>query len=132
MGTAEELIAAASDARENAYAPYSKFRVGAAVRASSGQIYTGANIENALYGLTICAERSAVFAATSSGERELKEIAIVTENGAPPCGPCRQVLAEFSGEDLSILLSDLSGTRQQHSLGDLLPQSFSARHLPSK
>ena len=130
MEAPDQLIAAASQARDNAYAPYSKFRVGAAVRAGSGHIYTGANIENASYGLTICAERAAVFAAASAGERELKEIAIVTENASPPCGACRQVLSEFGGEDLSIVLSDVSGSTQGHSLGDFLPESFSARHLP--
>ncbi|MGI6368092.1 MAG: cytidine deaminase [Anaerolineae bacterium] len=119
----QELLAAASAARERAYAPYSRFSVGAAVRAASGEIYTGANVENASSGMTVCAERVAVWNAVSHGERSLAALALVTETGATPCGACRQVLVEFEA-DLPILVADTAGHTWFTSLAALLPDAF--------
>jgi cytidine deaminase len=123
------LVEAAQAAREHAYAPYSNFRVGAAVLAGD-RIYTGANVENASYGLTICAERAAVFAAISAGERKLEAVAIVTDTEAPtpPCGACRQVLREF-GADLPVVSATTQGWQVTHPLSELLPFSFGPEHL---
>ena len=96
--TDQELISQAAQAREHAYAPYSRYAVGAALLTRSGRVYTGCNVENASYSLTLCAERVALFKAVSEGEREFQAIAIVTSNGGSPCGACRQVLAEFLAE----------------------------------
>jgi cytidine deaminase len=125
---ASELIQLAARARENAYAPYSKFKVGAALLAKSGRIYTGANVENASYGLTICAERAALFNAVSAGEREFTAIAIVTDRGVSPCGACRQVLREF-GQDLRVIVADTQGHQREHTLGELLPDDFKPEDL---
>lgn len=105
----DKLLAAALAARENAYAPYSKFTVGAAVLADDGRIFTGCNVENASYGLTCCAERNAIFAAVSSGARSFKALCVVADTDAPvaPCGACRQVLAEFPFE--KIILANCRG-----------------------
>src|ERR1044071_5356218 len=103
----QALIRAAIDVRQRAYAKYSQFAVGAAVRTADGSVFVGCNVENSSYGLTICAERAAVFAAVAAGRQRLEMIAIATEGGAPPCGACRQVLAEFNPE-LPILLVDVS------------------------
>ena len=91
----QSLIELANEARRRAYAPYSKYRVGAALRTKSGRVYTGVNVENAAYPVSICAERTAVFKAVSEGEREFEVMAVVTDNGGSPCGSCRQVMAEF-------------------------------------
>ncbi len=117
--TDEELIALAAEARKRAYAPYSHFAVGAALLAKSGKVYTACNVENVSYGLSVCAERAAVFKAVSEGEREFEAIAVVTENGIPPCGACRQVLREF-GEDMRVIVADEEGAYQVFSLRDLL------------
>jgi cytidine deaminase len=119
----QELLGAALEARERAYAPYSRFYVGAAVRAGSGGVYTGCNIENASFGLTVCAERVAIWKAISSGERELKALVVVTSTGATPCGACRQVMAEF-GADMPILVADIQGLVWSTSLQALLPSAF--------
>lgn len=103
------LLAAAEEAREAAYAPYSKFTVGAAVLTDEGKIVTGANIENACYGLTMCAERVAVFTAIAGGARKIRALALVTDTGAPPCGACWQVLSEFVDEDFEIYMADAEG-----------------------
>ena len=121
--TDEELIALATRAREKAYAPYSGFPVGAALLARSGKVFTGCNVENATFGLTICAERTAVFKAVSEGEREFDTIAVVTAPGASPCGACRQVLREF-GPDLRVLVADTQGHVEKFSLEDLIPNAF--------
>jgi cytidine deaminase len=125
-----ELVQAALEVRQRAYAKYSNFRVGAALLASDGKIYAGCNVENASYGLTICAERAAVFAAVGAGQQTFERIAIATSGGAAPCGACRQVLAEFA-PDLEILLvdTDKSNATQRLSLRDLLPHSFSPANL---
>ena len=103
-----ELIALAAGVRRKAYAPYSHYPVGAALFTASGKVYTGCNVENASYGLSICAERTAAFKAVSEGEREFVAIAVVTENGSAPCGACRQVLNEF-GPDMRVLAVAASG-----------------------
>jgi cytidine deaminase len=120
----QELVEAAVQARRWAYAPYSKYAVGAALLTESGKVYDGVNIENAAYPTTICAERVAVFKAVSEGERKFSAIAVVTSNGGMPCGSCRQVLAEF-GVDTLVIIADESGlVRQEMSVGDLLPGAF--------
>jgi cytidine deaminase len=132
-GAAESrLIAAAAEARRRAYAPYSRFAVGAAVLAG-GRIYSGANVENASYGLSICAERSAVFAAVGAGERRIEAVAVVTDTPAPtpPCGACRQVLNEF-GPRMTVLSATLAGAVTRTNLSDLLPASFGPESLPDR
>ena len=104
------LIQMAIESRQRAYAPYSNYRVGAALLTASGRIFTGVNVENAAYPTTICAERVAVFKAVSEGERDFQAIAVVTENGGTPCGSCRQVLAEF-GLDTVVLIGDIFDCR---------------------
>jgi cytidine deaminase len=121
----EQLIQAALAVRERAYARYSQFHVGAALLASSGRIYVGCNVENGSYGLTICAERSAVFSAVAAGERRFERLAIATAGGGTPCGACRQVLAEF-GPELPILVIDVERpkTYVEINLRELLPLAF--------
>jgi cytidine deaminase len=125
MSEYSTLIAAAKQARENAHAPFSNFRVGAALRAKSGRIYTGSNIESASYGLTCCAERVAIFKAVSEGERGFEAMAVVadTEKLTPPCGACRQILWELCG-DLPVVLANLAGKEERESAGNLLPLPF--------
>ncbi len=124
----EALVAQAKAAREQAYAPYSGYRVGAALLTRSGLVFTGCNVENAVYPLTTCAERTAVVKAVSEGEREFVALAVVTENGGSPCGSCRQTLREF-GDDLLILIVDTQGNIRETTLAALLPDSFSATDL---
>ncbi|MDT8306877.1 MAG: cytidine deaminase [Anaerolineae bacterium] len=124
------LEAAACQVRDNAYAPYSGFRVGAAVLAGSGAIYSGVNVENAAYNPTICAERAAIFAAISAGERELRAVAVCTGTGATPCGPCRQVMREFA-RDLPVYIIDTAGNSRETSLSALLPDAFGPEDLPA-
>ncbi len=123
------LIQMANAARANAYAPYSKYRVGAALRTKSGKVFTGVNVESAAYPTSMCAERVAVFKAVSEGEREFDVLALVTDNGGSPCGGCRQVLAEF-GLDIRVLIADGSG-KILHSttVGALLPLAFQPEDL---
>ena len=121
----QELLNAALSARERAYAPYSKFLVGAAVLAKSGKIYTGCNIENASYGLTVCAERNALFSAVGAGEREFIALCVVGDTEAPisPCGACRQVMTEFKVP--RIILANLKDDVKECTLEELLPYGFS-------
>ena len=121
----QELLNAALSARERAYAPYSKFLVGAAVLAKNGKIYTGCNIENASYGLTVCAERNALFSAVGAGEREFTALCVVGDTEAPisPCGACRQVMAEFKVP--CIILANLKGDVKEYTSEELLPYGFS-------
>ena len=123
MAFDQTLIAAARQARQNAYAPYSGFAVGAALRTRSGRVFTGSNVENVSYGLTICAERVAVAKAVSEGERDLEAIAVVSEGAVTPCGACRQVLAEFN-PDLRVILADVEGDPREFRLSELLPEAF--------
>jgi cytidine deaminase len=126
----DDLPGAALAAREYAHAPFSNFRVGAALEDESGRVYTGCNIENATYGLTLCAERVAVFKAISEGARRFHRIAIAadTDQLTPPCGACRQILWEFCG-DIEILLSNPRGKSESLRLKDLLPRAFDASFL---
>jgi len=114
---------AACTAREQAYAPYSKFKVGAAVIGGSGTVYAGINVENASFGLTACAERVAIFKAVSAGERDILAVAVCTESGVTPCGSCRQVIREFAA-DCPVYILDTNGSSRETSLAALLPQSF--------
>jgi cytidine deaminase len=121
----QQLLAAASAARRQAYAPYSRFQVGAAVQTDDGQIVSGCNVENASFGLTVCAERSAVLAAVAAGHRKFVAIAVASQGGVTPCGACRQVLAEFA-DDLVVLLVDVNRPDQvrELALSALLPERF--------
>ena len=125
----DELITLAKEARDQAYAPYSRFRVGAALRAASGRVHSGCNVENASYGLAICAERVVVFKAVSEGESRFTSLAVVSETMASPCGACRQVLAEF-GLDAEIIVADLEEQRKVLPVTDLLPDAFTPKFLP--
>jgi cytidine deaminase len=126
-----ELISLAARARECAYAPYSGYAVGAALLGRSGQVYTGCNVENAVYSLTVCAERAALFKAVSEGERAFEAIAVVTSNGGTPCGSCRQVLAEF-GPDMQVLVATPTKLVDRKRVADLLPDAFGSLDLPPK
>ena len=126
------LIAAANGARGMAYAPYSRFTVGAAILMANGRLFTGVNVENASYGLTICAERTAVVKMVSEvGGGEITAVVVSTENGVSPCGACRQVLAEFASNDLPVWLVDGEGNMVETTLYTLLPLHFSSQQLSS-
>lgn len=127
----DALLAAARQARARAYAPYSGYRVGAAVLADDGRIYGGCNVENAMYGATVCAERVAVTTAVAAGARRLVALAVITPNGGAPCGFCRQVLAEFAPPELPILLAgpDEEAPSRRFTLGGLLPEAWGAEDL---
>jgi cytidine deaminase len=127
---ATALIGAARRVRRNAQATYSGFKVGAALEAADGTVITGCNIENATYGLTVCAERVAMFKALSEGHRKFRRIAVVadTEAPTPPCGPCRQILWEFAG-DIEVILANLTRESARLQLADLLPLPFDGRLL---
>ncbi len=127
--TDDELISLAIQARQRAYAPYSHFAVGAALLTRSGQVYTGANVENASYGLSVCAERVAIWKAISEGQHEFVALAVVTENGATPCGACRQIMAEFAQDTLRVLVADAQGRYTVHTLAQLLPEAFTPQKL---
>jgi cytidine deaminase len=125
----KELVEKARTARANAYAPYSHYTVGAALRTAGGWIYTGANVENASYPVGLCAERVALFSAVAAGERKFQAIAVVTADGAAPCGACRQALVEF-GRGIEIILADEKGSiRQVVMLDQLLPFAFDNKNL---
>ena len=124
----EELVAAAAEARNRAYVPYSGYTVGAALLTKSGRIFTGCNVENAVYPLTICAERVAIVKAVSEGEREFEALAVSTQNGGAPCGSCRQTLREF-GADIIVLIADATGAFRETTVAKLLPGSFGAEDL---
>jgi cytidine deaminase len=126
----EALIAAAKQSRENAHAAYSNFRVGAALRATSGRIFGGCNVENATFGLTVCAERVAIFKAISEGERGFDAIAVVTdtESLTSPCGACRQLIWEFCG-DVPVILANVKGKVETIAMRDLFPKPFDASNL---
>jgi len=126
----EKLIESARQVREQAYAPFSNFRVGAAVRTKSGKIFTGCNVESASYGLTVCAERVAIWKAVSEGEMELEQIAVVadTEELTPPCGVCRQIIWEFCG-DVPVTFANLKGKTETVQMKELLPRAFDTKFL---
>jgi cytidine deaminase len=125
----EKLIQIAIEVRDHAYAPYSNYQVGAALLAASGRIYDGVNIENAVYPMTICAERVAVFKAISQGEREFSAIAVVTANGGSPCGSCRQVLAEFGLDTLVLIVNGEGKLLWEATIAELLPGAFGPQDL---
>lgn len=127
MPNDQDLVEAASKARKAAYAPYSNYNVGAALRTKTGKTYLGANIENAAYPTSICAERVAIFKAVFDGEREFESIAVVTRDGGSPCGSCRQVLAEFGLATKVLIANEKGDVVTQTTVGDLLPGAF----LPS-
>lgn len=120
----QSLIKDALEVRSRAYAPYSDYQVGAALITKDGVTFTGANVENAAYPTSICAERSAVFTAVSAGEQEFEKIVVATSNGGTPCGSCRQVLSEFGLDIVVILVNDRGEILQQTTVGDLLPGAF--------
>jgi cytidine deaminase len=122
----QALLAAAKLARENAYAPYSKFRVGAAVLGSDGRIYSGCNVENASFGLTCCAERNAIFAMIAAGEKEIKEILVIGEvdEFLPPCGACRQVIAEFAPPSVVVHMCNRTDACRDATVAELIPFIF--------
>ncbi len=128
--TVDELIAAAADVRTRAYAPYSNFKVGAAVETDNGDIYTGCNVESASYGLTVCAERVAIWKGISRGVTKFGRIAVVvdTEELTPPCGICRQIIWEFCG-DVPVILSNLKGNSETIQMSELLPRAFDSKFL---
>jgi cytidine deaminase len=126
----QTLIDLANEARQRAYVPYSKYRVGAALRTKSGQVYTGVNVENAAYPQTMCAERIAVFKAVSDGEKEFAAISVVTDNGGSPCGGCRQVLAEFGLDTLVLIANGAGELLKEMTVNELLPEAFTPAHLP--
>jgi len=126
----DALITAAKQARENAHAKFSNFKVGAALRTPTGRIFGGCNVENATYGLTICAERVAIFKAVSEGERKFDAIAVVTDTDSltPPCGACRQLIWEFCG-DVPVILANLKGKIDAIRMRDLFPKPFDSSNL---
>ena len=127
--TRQMLIQTAVQARQWAYAPYSHYAVGAALITASGRVYDGANVENAAYPTTMCAERVAVFKAVSQGERQFTAIAVVTANGGSPCGSCRQVLAEFGLDTIVLIANDAGQLVAEASLRELLPGAFTPQFL---
>jgi cytidine deaminase len=126
----KDLIAAALEVRQRAHAPFSKFKVGAALEDTIGGIHIGCNVENATYGLTICAERAAIFRAISEGARTFRRIAVAADTDllTPPCGACRQLLWEFCG-DIEVILVNLQGKRESHRMKDLFPRPFDDSYL---
>jgi len=132
--TKPDLDALAIAAQQGSYAPYSKFRVGAVVQMSGGRTFTGANIENASYGLAICAERTAIFAAVLSGARHLERVTVCSDSSPPasPCGACRQVLLEFAPDPAAVQVTAINakGERRSWTLAALLPDGFTGNQLP--
>ena len=124
----QELVGVALAARDQAYAPYSNYPVGAALLTEDGEIFTGCNIENAVYPATCCAERVAIFKAVSEGRRDFLAIAVVTEDGGSPCGVCRQVMREFAPE-MAVFIADAEGIVRETSVAKLLPDSFGPENL---
>jgi cytidine deaminase len=127
MKTVDKLLEAAQKVKENAYAPYSHFHVGAALITDTGKIYSGCNVENTSYGLTICAERNAIFRMIADGERRIAEILVIgdTEEFLPPCGACRQVMTEFSTNDTIVYLCNKHGQWEKTTMAELMPYTFS-------
>lgn len=129
----EDLVSYAKDAMENSYSPYSKFKVGAALLTTSGEVYSGANIENASYGLTMCAERNAIYNAYCHGVEyeDIEALAIITDTSRPasPCGACRQVISELIPPETPIYLANLRGDIKVTKIGELLPYSFDSEDL---
>ncbi len=131
MVSDEELIEKARLARMSAHAPYSNFQVGAALLTSDGRVFTGCNVENSTYGLSMCAERVAIFKAVSEGMQEIAKVVVVTdsEDIAPPCGCCRQMTWEFGSEATQVIIANLAGQVRRYQIRELLPQAFDSRFL---
>ncbi|MBT2643957.1 cytidine deaminase [Bacillus sp. ISL-41] len=125
------LVEKAIEARSTAYVPYSKFQVGAAIITSNDNVFLGCNIENASYGLTNCAERTAIFKAVSEGDTEIKAIAVVADTEGPvsPCGACRQVIAEFATDETKIYLANLNGDVKETTISEILPGYFTSKDM---
>ncbi|MBK1635826.1 cytidine deaminase [Rhodovulum adriaticum] len=128
------LLSAARAVRENAHAPYSRFKVGAAIRGADGQIYTGCNVENIASPEGTCAEAGAIAAMVAAGCTRIEEVAVIADGPAPitPCGGCRQKLAEFAAPEVRVTMATLSGERRETTVGALLPGAFSAAHMPGR
>ena len=126
----EKLIEKALAAREWAYAPYSGYKVGAALLTASGRIYDGPNVENAAYPTSMCAERVAVYKAVSEGERQFAAIAVATQNGGAPCGACRQVLSDFGRETVVLIVADAGTVIRETTVAEMLPDAFGPDDLP--
>jgi cytidine deaminase len=133
MKSNQELIEAATAARENAHAPFSHFKVGAALLTTGDEVVTGCNVENASYGLTLCAERVAIFKAISEGKKKFAKICVVADTDAltPPCGACRQIIWEFCG-DVEVLMANLHGEGEAFQMSELLPKAFDASFLDAE
>ena len=129
MTNKSELIQLALEARKKTYSPYSNYAVGAALLTRSGKIYTGANIENAAYGLTVCAERTAIFKAVFDGERTFERIIVATRDGGSPCGSCRQVMAEFDLDMIITMVAENGEITAEGTVREFLPYSFTPRYL---
>lgn len=125
----KELRSSAKAAAEKAYAPYSGFHIGASVLTDTGRIFNGQNIENSSYGATVCAERVAIFKAISEGERTISKVYVYSKDGWPPCGLCRQVMAEFADQDMEIIMGDERGTEKKIPFKDLFPLAFTPDKL---
>ena len=125
----DDLVEAARAARQAAYAPYSDYAVGAALRTEGGRLFQGCNVENAMYGAAVCAERVAILTAVAAGARRIAALAVVTEGGGTPCGFCRQVMAEFATPDLPVAIAGPEGPYRVRTLGQLLPEAFTAAAL---
>lgn len=127
----EHLIEVAKNARTMAHAPYSKFEVGAAIVAADGRVFSGCNVENSTYGLSMCAERVAIFKAVSEGAKGFERVAVVVDNDAlaPPCGCCRQMIWEFGTDETEVIMANLSGDRKKFRIRELLPQAFDSTFL---
>ena len=131
MISVDEMIDLAKEARHWAHAPYSNFSVGAALLSSDGRVFTGCNVENSTYGLSMCAERVAIFKAISEGATEISRVVVVTdhESIAPPCGCCRQMIWEFSSSNTEVVLANLSGDVRSYQITELLPEAFDESYL---
>ena len=127
--TNKELRKLAIEASQRAYSPYSNYKVGAAVLTSSGQVYTGANIENSSYGASVCGERVAIWNAISHGEKNINKIYLYTDDGWPPCGMCRQVMSEFVTDDFELIISDKQGNEKTYKFEEILPLAFTPSHM---
>lgn len=131
FSTREELLALARRARDRAYAPYSNFKVGAVVECADGSVFTGCNIENSSYGLTICAERVALGKAISEGAADFVRVVVIADahSPVPPCGACRQVILELCGKDVEVVMANLQGQVESRTAGELLPAAFDQSFL---
>lgn len=127
----KKLFQAALKVRNNSYSPYSKYKVAAAILTESGKIFSGVNVENASYGATMCAERSAVFSAVSSGEKKVRAVLVMTDekNPWPPCGMCRQVVSEFASANAPMMIANLKGIQIESTVGEMLPYTYKKSHL---